>query len=447
MTIQITKTKAELALLGHFDAIKDALPGGSWVGRLRAQAIGAFDTLGLPHRRIEEWKYTDLRATLKDAYPPASSDAVAIESKAIDAALGGLANLDAQRIVFINGVYSGAHSTPAAETGHLQVQRMADALAAEPDWLKTACDAIDRSDGDATLALNAAFMRDGAAIQIQDDAKVEKPILLIFAHSGEQAKATTVRNLVCVGARSDVTLLEAYISLDGDAPTQTNTLTALQIGEGASVHHIKALRDGNAATHLSNWLVHLSGSAIYRAFQLNGETALTRNQLFVKFNGEGATFDMGAALVGRAGEHCDTTLVVDHAVPHCTSNELFKTVLADNARGVFQAKVIVRPDAQKSDGKQMAQALLLSQNAEFDSKPELEIYADDVVCGHGSTSAELDPEHLFYLRARGIPDGQARALLTEAFIAEAIDRVEDEDIRAALMDTTRTWLTTLTHGS
>ncbi len=447
MSIQTTKTKAEIALIGHFDAIKNELPGANWVSQLRAKAIGAFDTCGLPHRRIEEWKYTDLRSALKDAYPPAITSTTTVDGKAIDAALGPLAELDTQRLVFINGTFSAKLSTPDAGNDLLDVQPMASALAAAPDWLKTACDAIDGADNDATLVLNAAFMSDGAAIRINDDARCEKPILLIFARSGSQPQATTVRNLVCVGANAHVTLLEAYISFENDVPAQTNTLTALQIAEGAQVHHIKYLSEGNAATHMANWLVRLSADASYRAFQLSGQTALTRNQLFVKFNGEGATFDMAAAFLGRAHEHCDTTLVVDHAVPHCTSNELFKTVLTDTARGVFQGKVIVRPDAQKSDGKQMAQALLLSETAEFDSKPELEIYADDVVCGHGSTSAELDEEQLFYLRARGIPETQARALLTEAFIVEAIDQISDEDVRAALMATTRSWLTTLTDRS
>ena len=447
MTLQTTKTKAELALLGHFDAIKNDLPGAGWVGELRARAIGSFDTLGLPHRRIEEWKYTDLRAVLKDAYQPAGGPAGEIDGKTIDAALGALADVDTYRIVFIDGAYSAKHSATPSITDTLKVEPMAAVLAAEPDWLKSSCDDIDAPDSDATIALNAAFMRDGAAINVTAGATVDRPVLLVFAQTGAQSQSTAIRNVVCVGDNANVILLEAYVSLKPDLPCQTNALSALQIGDGATVHHIKSLSEGETAAHLGNWLVRLSAEATYRAFQLNGNTALSRNQLFVKFNGEGATFDMGGAFIGRADQHCDTTMVIDHAVPHCTSNELYKTVLSENARGVIQAKVIVRPDAQKSDGKQMAQALLLSETAEFDSKPELEIYADDVVCGHGSTSAELDPDHLFYLNARGVPDDQARALLTEAFIAESFDRVEDETIRAALLETTRTWLAALTHGS
>ena len=179
-------------------------------------------------------------------------------------------------------------------------------------------------------------------------------------------------------------------------------------------------------------LATLGKAATYHAFQLTAASALVRNNLFVTFKGEGAKLDISGSFLGRGAEHIDTTLVVDHAVPRCESRELFKGVLADHAHGIFQGKVIVRPDAQKSDGKQMAQVLMLSQDAEFDSKPELEIHADDVVCGHGSTAAEIDEDLLFYMRSRGIPFAEARALLIESFIGEAIDKVEDERLRAAL---------------
>jgi Fe-S cluster assembly protein SufD len=159
---------------------------------------------------------------------------------------------------------------------------------------------------------------------------------------------------------------------------------------------------------------------------------LVRNHLLATFKGEGAKLDISGCFLGRGADHIDTTLVVDHAVPGCESRELFKGVLADRARGVFQGKVIVRPGAQKSDGKQMAQALMLSEEAEFDSKPELEIYADDVVCGHGSTAAEIDEDLMFYLRSRGIPPAEARAMLIESFVREALEKIEDERLREAL---------------
>jgi Fe-S cluster assembly protein SufD len=165
-----------------------------------------------------------------------------------------------------------------------------------------------------------------------------------------------------------------------------------------------------------------------------------RNQIGVAFKGENARIDISGTFLVRENQHIDTTLIVDHAVPRCTSRELFKGVLEDYGRGVFQGKVIVRPNAQKTDGKQMAQVLMLSPYAEFDSKPELEIYADDVVCGHGSTSADLDEDLVFYCRSRGIPEAQARALLIESFIGEAIEKVERDDVRKALAELARQWL-------
>jgi Fe-S cluster assembly protein SufD len=203
---------------------------------------------------------------------------------------------------------------------------------------------------------------------------------------------------------------------------------------------VKCTLDRGEATHLANWLVDIGAGADYRGFQLTSGTGLARNQLAVTFKGEGANLDLSGAFLARGSEHVDTALLVDHAVPACTSRELFKGVLEDEAQGVFQGKVIVRPGAQKSDGKQMAQVLLLSPNAEFDSKPELEIYADDVVCGHGSTSADLDEDLLFYCRSRGIPEAEARALLIESFVGEALAKVEREDVRDALTLLARDWL-------
>jgi Fe-S cluster assembly protein SufD len=245
-----------------------------------------------------------------------------------------------------------------------------------------------------------------------------------------------------------VTIIEAYVSVPGAAANgQHNTVTEIAAGEGASVAHIKCTADLGSATHLANWLVTLGAKSDYRGFQFTSGVALARNQLSLTFKGEGANLDLSGAFLAREGQHVDTTLIVDHAVPGCTSRELFKGVLEDHARGVFQGKVIVRPHAQKTDGKQMAQVLMLSPEAEFDSKPELEIFADDVVCGHGSTSVDLDEDLLFYCRSRGIPEAEARALLIESFIGEALQKVEREDVREALSVLARRWLDEAAKGA
>jgi Fe-S cluster assembly protein SufD len=276
-------------------------------------------------------------------------------------------------------------------------------------------------------------MTDGAVVRVASKAQLARPVLLVFARAGGPGRLVTTRNIVQVATGASATLIEAHVTLAGATEGQDNALSEVAVGDDAALTHIKVTLSGaERATHLSTWMVGLSAAATYRAFQLTAGTALVRNAMFVTFTGEGASVDLSGVFLGRRNEHIDTTLVVDHAVPGCISRELFKGVLADRARGVFQGKVIVRPNAQKTDGKQMAQVLMLSEEAEFDSKPELEIHADDVVCGHGSTSADIDEDLLFYMRARGIGLVEARALLIESFIGEAIDKVEDEAVRTAI---------------
>ena len=431
MTVAATRTKAEQAFTQNFEAVAAKLPGGRAVVAARKAAIGAFAALGLPHRRIEEWKYTDLRVALKEAFPPAVGGAGKVTAQDIDGALEALAPLDAYRLVFVDGVHAPEFSAVAG-IGGLEVMPLAAALAKPDD---SAGDGLLRESApsqEAVIALNTAFMTDGAVVRIAPAAELAKPLLLVFARSAKEARLVTTRNIVRLAAGARATVIEAHVALAGAAPGQANALSEVSLGDGAHLAHLKCTLAGAGASHLGTWLVTIGQGATYRAFQLTGATDLVRNNVFAAFKGEGAKLDISGLFLGREVEHIDTTLVVDHAVPGCESRELFKGVLADRARGVFQGKVIVRPDAQKSDGKQMAQVLMLSPDAEFDYKPELEIHADDVICGHGSTAAELDEDLLFYLRTRGIPLEEARALLIESFIGEAIDKVEDERLREAL---------------
>jgi Fe-S cluster assembly protein SufD len=447
MTVAVTRTKAEQGLAQNFESVAAKLPGGRAVADVRKAAIGAFASLGLPHRRLEEWKYTDLRGALNEALPPAIADEAPVEpevtSAEIDAALQTLASVEATRVVFVNGAYRSDLSAAALPKG-LEVTPLAQALGKPGLGLM-----YDHVPGqEAVVALNTAYMTDGAVVRVASKAVLAKPILLVFVRAGEQSRLVTTRNIVQIGAGARASLIEAHVALAGAAEGQDNALSEVTIGDDAVLSHVKVtLAGARRATHLATWMIRLATSSSYRAFHLNAATALTRNTLFATFGGEGANVDLSGVFLGRGTEHIDTTLVVDHAVPGCTSRELFKGVLADRARGVFQGKVIVRPDAQKTDGKQMAQVLMLSEDAEFDSKPELEIHADDVVCGHGSTSAEIDEDLLFYMRARGIGLAEARALLIESFIGEAIDKIEDEALREAIAAIAKARLTPLTGGA
>jgi Fe-S cluster assembly protein SufD len=428
MTVAVTRTKAEQAYSETFEAVAAKLPGGRAVADARKAAIGAFAGLGFPHRRIEAWKYTDLRSAVKEALPPAIADATPVTISELESALEGLAALDAHRVVFVNGTHrqelSAASTEKGLETGPLAFELGRSAGDASINSTATAQDAV--------IALNTAFVTDGAVVRIGKGANLAKPVLLVFVRAGKEPRLVTTRNSVKVGDNARATIIEAHVSLPGAGAGQANTLAEIAVGDGAEVVHVKCTLEGTGVSHVASALATLGAQTRYRVFHLTAGTGLVRNTMLATFKGEGAKLDISGCFLGRDSEHIDTTLVVDHAVPDCESRELFKGVLADKARGVFQGKVIVRPDAQKTDGKQMAQVLMLSDDAEFDSKPELEIYADDVVCGHGSTAAELDGDMLFYLRARGIPLAEARRMLIESFVGEALDKIEDEQLREAL---------------
>ena len=437
MTITAPKTKAEQALPQSFAAVAGRLPGGAAVQQARREAIGTFAALGLPHRRIEAWKYTDVRALLKEALAPAVGGAADAPAAApIEAALEGLAHVPTHRRLFVDGAYhgayQGAHAGEPAPPG-LTFTPLSAALEGDPAARLIA--EAQRAGGEvgqeALLALNGAFMSDGAVIDIAEGARLDVPLLLVFVQA-RAGQLVTTRNLIRLGAGARASIVEAYLTLAPQLPGQSNALSDVTLGRGAHLDHVKLTLAGTAATHLATWLVGLGAAATYRGFQLTAATGLARNTLLATFAGEGAKLDVAGCFLGRGSEHLDTTLVVDHALPAGESRELIKGVLAERAHGVFQGKVIVRPNAQKSDGKQMAQALMLSEQAEFDCKPELEIHADDVACGHGATSAEIDREMLFYLRSRGIPRGQARALLIESFLGEVIDRLANEALRQAM---------------
>jgi Fe-S cluster assembly protein SufD len=438
------KTKAEQALTEVFEATVAKLPGSAAVKAKRAEAIGTFGSLGLPHRRIEEWKYTDLRANLKEALPPAVDDATPLTIAELIVALGPLAHIDAHRVAFVNGRHR-AELDDVGDAPGLDVASLGNTLASAPDKVADGLANVEASG--AIASLNTAFMTDGAIVRISDKVELAKPLLVVFARAGGEKNSVAVRNVISVGKEATATIIEAYVTVPGAAKdAQSNAFSEVTVGDGAKLSHVKAAVDEGKCVHLANWDVSLGADATYHGFQFSSGLGLARNEINILYTGEGGKLDLSGAYMARTNEHVDTTLVVDHAVPGCESRELFKGVLDGHGRGVFQGKIIVRPDAQKTDGKQMSQALMLSEDAEFDSKPELEIFADDVVCGHGTTSAELDPDLLFYCRSRGIPEREARALMIESFIGEAIDKVENPEIHTALMTLATNWLADSTRG-
>ena len=262
---------------------------------------------------------------------------------------------------------------------------------------------------------------------------------LVFAATGDKPAALFTRSLMVVEAGARVMLIESHEGTQA-RDYQVNTALELTVGDKAHVDHVKITTEGAHALHLSSLLASIGAQARFNSFAFTTGGAVVRNQLFLRFAGEGTVANIRGATMLRGREHADLTLVADHAAVGCQSREVFKSVLDDESRSVFQGKIIVRQKAQKTDAKMASHALLLSDGAEADNKPELEIFADDVQCGHGATAGALDDDLLFYLRARGIPKKEAEALMIQAFVGEAIEGIEHAGLREALIESAGRWL-------
>jgi Fe-S cluster assembly protein SufD len=429
------KTAAETALAANFAAAKRGLPGAASVAALREDAFKRFEADGLPHRRVEEWKYTDLRALMREALPLAGVPDAAAKARAKDAG-AALASIEGRRIVFVDGAFVPELSDLADLEAGLTIRSMAQALAAgDPQLLAHIGKVVPTND--VAVALNTAFMSDGAIIHVAPGMALARPLHLVFVNVGHEAVAVFARSLVVIGKGARAMLVESH---EGTNEHQVNTALELQVGDEAHVDHIKITGAGAGALHVSTLMAAIGAHARFNEFLFTAGAGVVRNQMFVRFAGEGTIAHICGANLLKDRQHADTTLVADHAVADCTSREVFKSVLDGESRGVFQGKIIVRPHAQKTDAKMATHALLLSDTAEADNKPELEIFADDVQCGHGATSGDLDEDLLFYLKARGIPPKEAEALLIQAFVGEAIEGIEHAGLRDALMEYVVAWL-------
>jgi len=425
------KTAAEAVLTEAFAAAKARLPG---LRELRESAFQQFDTKGLPHRRVEEWKYTDLRALMRDAKPLAAPP----DAKARACALGAarpIADLDCRRLVFVDGMFAPELSDLDQEPG-LHIGSMAEALASGDTLVAKHVGQVIKTD-DVAVALNTALMSDGAVIRVDAGTALSKPIHLLFANTGAQPVSIFTRSLVVIGAGAKAMIVESH---GGSAEDQVSTGLDMIVGDGAHVDHVKLAIGAIGALHVSSLMASIGAKARFNDFTFVAGGNVLRNQLFLSFDGEDTVANIGGVSMLKGRQHADTTLVAEHRGRGCQSRELFKSVLDGESRGVFQGRIAVEAEAQKTDAKMAAHALLLSDTAEVDAKPELEIFADDVQCGHGATAGALDDNLLFYLKARGIPAKEAEALMVKAFVGEAIETVEHAGLRESLMDTADVWL-------
>ncbi|WP_043879589.1 Fe-S cluster assembly protein SufD [Azorhizobium caulinodans] len=429
------RTAAEQALAAAVEQRLQSQPVAGRIGELRRAAATAFSEGGLPTRRVEEWKYTDLKAILRDAVPLAGPLDASAEA---EGSFKALTVPGAKRILFVNGALARPASDLLALESGIAALPLESAIASN-DPLAERIGALQPQRYDAPLALNTVFLGEGLLVRVAAGAKIAAPLHIANVFTGDDPVATYGRVVVVVEDGAEVTLVESFQGRDGVA-YQTNTALELFVGDGAHVDLVRVQEEGDAALHLSTVMVEIGREAQLHTFALNSGAKASRTSLYGRFGGQHSHAGLRGANLLKGKQHQDTTLLLDHAVPHCESRELFKTVLADESHGVFQGKIVVRPDAQKTDGRMMSRALLLGEAAEMDNKPELEIFADDVQCGHGATAGDLDEDLLFYLKARGIPQRQAEALLVQAFVGEAIEFVENEALRELIIARAETWL-------
>ncbi len=402
-------------------------PGVGPLHDLRDAGRAALAKTGLPGRKTEIWKYTRLKAldgvawTGPDARPE-------IDGDWIDAQAGFP---DAWRIVLVNGRFDAGLSRLTDLPSAARIAPLPEAAGAH-GAVAAALGQLADAARFPMVALNAACLEDGVAIGVEERALLEKPIHIVsITAPGAQPVAAHPRLLIRIGAGAQATLLESHLHLGDGAPAFTNAVLEIMVGEGARLGHYRIHDGPENALFVATTAVSVAGGAQYDAFALNIGAGLARNESVYRLDGERAEIAVNGAYLGVGGAHIDNTTFIDHAKPNCQSQETFKGVLSDHARGVFQGKILVRPDAQNTDGHQMHKALLLSGKAEVDAKPELEIYADDVRCGHGATIGALDADQLFYLRARGVDEETARSLLIEAFLLDTVERIQDLDVREA----------------
>jgi Fe-S cluster assembly protein SufD len=430
MNVVLAKTETGRAVESLFTASRDRLPGTGKVADLRGQAFEAYERAGLPHRRIEEWKYTDLRALMREVKPLAAKpDAAAL--KRAKAALKPIAIQGAAKCVLVDGIFAPELSDKAP--AGVGIRTLSEALeAGSSELLETAAT-------DAMISLNAALATDGVVVNVADGAALAAPLQIVHVATAASASSFT-RSQVKIGKGARVTLVENFVAADGAKAYQAHDAVLLSVGDGAELTHLRLMADSTDALNITSAVIAVGARVKFNLFNMTAGGAVSRFQGFVTLAGEGSELNVNGVNLLKGTQHGDTTLVVDHAVPACTSREIFRAVIDDRAHSVFQGRIIVRPGAQKTDGKMMTRALLLSDEAEADNKPELEIFADDVTCGHGATAGALDESLLFYLRARGLSEKEAQALLIQAFVGEAIEGIADDNLREAVMAAAERWL-------
>ena len=402
--------------------------GAAWAVAARQDALNRVVLAGLPHKRDEYWRYTDPGSLVQPQAPEAAI--FQAEEPLLFAAV------DRLKIVFVDGVFDAAASDPLELAG-VEIDRLAMATQKDIHWAKDLYGVLEVKGQNPVArplaSLNTALATDGMLIRVTG--RTNRPINLIYLHTNPAADVM-LHHLIRLEAGAELTLLET-----GPAAARLSVVTEVDVADGAGFHHVRSQGRTHQRRAVTHCFARLGVKSRFKSFTLTFNGVLTRNECIITLTGDHATAHVAAAAVGDGpGFHHDDTVFITHDAVGCESRQVFKKVLRNGATGVFQGKILVQPGAQKTDGYQISQALLLGEDSQFLAKPELEIYADDVVCSHGSTSGAIDDTALFYLRSRGIPEGEATDLLVLAFLAEALSEVEDDRLAEDLRTRLEAWL-------
>ena len=406
-------------------------PAPAWLSAKRRDAMAAFQRLGFPTVRDEEWKYTDITPVANLAATPIfrpEADGSAPQTLPTHLPFG---EISGHKLVFVNGHFSPELS----EIGELPqgaiLKPMSRALLENAETVEAHFGKHLDAQGETFAALNTAFAQDGAFIHLADGVQIEETIRLVFLATSEGETVTHPRNLIVLGAGASAHILETYASTS-DNVYFCNAVTEVETQDGAQLEHIKVQLESPRAFHIATLQIQSARDVVASSHCLNFGGRIVRNNANAVLADENGEVTLNGLVLGRDAQHIDNHTSMDHAKPHCDSHENYAHVLDDHSVGVFNGKIFVREDAQKTDAKQSNRTLLLSRDAQIDAKPQLEIFADDVKCTHGATIGQLDDEALFYLRARGVPQREARKILIRAFASEVFETISHEDVREAL---------------
>ena len=402
-----------------------------WLLPVRKAAMARFAETGFPTTDDEDWRFTNVSPIAKRPFAPVTTYSRG-KLSAADLANYSFTSLEASRLVFVNGLFSAEFSTIRPQPEGIKIGSLAAALKTDSALVEKYLGRHAPAEAGAFTALNTAFFQDGAFIYVPAGKTVAEPVHLLFITTAENAGATTFpRNLVVAEKSARLTVLESHVAA-GAGAYFTDAVNEMVIGENAVVEHCKLQDESPEAFHLAAIHAHLARNCNFISHSIATGAKLSRNNIRTRLADEGVECVLNGLYLTRDEQLADHHMVVDHAKPHCNSHEYYNGILDGKSKGVFHGRILVRPDAQKTDAKQTNKNLLLSDDATIDTKPQLEIYADDVKCTHGATVGQLNEESIFYLRARGIGLDTARRMLIHAFAGEIIDRIRYAPAREEL---------------